>query len=313
MDNPMKSRILTVTFWLVLPLSAFVVMSQNFSELESPGAMAADNRCDRFIQTAEDLWMQNNFEGSDAALQKARGICPERAEIYWRLARNGYNRLEDIPRDQKPAPRKLFEIYGRLERQADKCIAVDPRDGNCYLWKALCLGNRMMYQSNIKNIPLVAGLEATIKRGLALRPAYRSTNGAFDSLGDLYSMLGAFYRILPEWLCAFPFKQIVGTCGDLNQAVAFQKEAVAREPRRIEYLIELGANLLCRGQKRNRPEDLVEARKILTDLQSRSSSQPVDLIDQDHARMLLVNPELACDYSRAAQVKVSKEVFKKKL
>ena len=221
MDNPMKSRILTVTFWLVLPLSAFVVMSQNFSELESPGAMAADNRCDRFIQTAEDLWMQNNFEGSDAALQKARGICPERAEIYWRLARNGYNRLEDIPRDQKPAPRKLFEIYGRLERQADKCIAVDPQDGNCCLWKALCLGNRMMYQSNIKNIPLVAGLEATIKRGLELRPAYRSANGASDSLGDLYSMLGAFYRILPEWLCAFPFKQIVGTCGDLNQAVAF--------------------------------------------------------------------------------------------
>lgn len=274
-------------------------------------ASAAENSCDELLQKSEDLWLKLDYEGSDRALDQAKELCPERAEIYWRMARNEYARLENIPRDKKPGKDELTMRYRGIEALAKKCIGLDPEDGNCWLWKAVGRGRRGTTQSAHKTLFEVDDLEKEILKALELKPDYRVANGKANSMGDLDSMLGQFYRALPEWTCSFLFKQIVGTCGDLDKSIEYHRKAIAREPGRIEYQKELAISLLCRGQNRNKLADIEEARKILKDLQSLPEIVPTDTIDKEHAKILLENPSLACGYSRDAQQEQSKKVFKK--
>jgi len=121
-----------------------------------------------------------------------------------------------------------------------------------------------------------------------------------------------FYRVVPQWLCHFPLKQIVGTCGDKKKSVKYQRKAVACLPNSIEMNKELAVSLLCHGQENNRPEEIEEARKILKNLHSMSEFALFDTIDKEHATTLLADPSLACGYQRDAQQEVSQEAYDKK-
>ena len=233
-------------------------------------------------------------------------------EIKWRLARNAYGRVERIPRDKKPSKEELLKVYNGVEALADQCIALDSKDGNCWVYKAVAIGRKGSTQGTLQTLPLVKDLEAALLKGIELKPAYRSANGAANSMGDLHSMLGIMYRVLPEWTCAFPFKNIIGTCGDLDKSVEYNRKAVAREPRRIEYHKELGVSLFCRGQKKDRPADVEEGKKVLTDMLSLPEVKKTDPIDKEHARQVLANPELACGYSRDGRQDQGEDADKKK-
>jgi hypothetical protein len=276
--------------------------------LAGPGA--ADNSCDELMQKAEALWVGQDFNGSDRLLSQAQKTCPDRPELYWRRARNEFDRIEAIPRELKPGKDELMARYNALEKLADQCISLDDKDGNCWEWKAVAMGRRGTTQGVINTLPEVDDLEKVLLKAESLKPSYRSVNGAADSIGDIDSMLGQFYRALPEWICAFPFKQIVGTCGDMDKSVAYQEKAVAREPQRIEYRKELAISLLCRGQRRERPEEMEEAKKILRSIESMPEIKPSDKVDKQHARMILADPSLACGYSRDAQQEQSREALK---
>jgi len=273
-------------------------------------ASAQDKSCDDLLKEAEAIWLKHDLEGSDKALEEAKKKCPDNAEVYWRLARNEYDRIEEIPRDQKPPKDKLIERYRGVETLAQKCIDLAPKDGNCYQWLGIGMGRRGTTQGILNSLGEASDLEKTFLKAEKLAPQYRSENGAANSLGDVYTALGQFYRVVPEWLCVIGLKQIVGTCGDLGKSVEYQRKAVAREPERVEYAKELGVSLICHGQKKDQPEEIEEGKKILKDLQSLPEIKRVDPIDKEHAKQLVEDPSLACGYSRDAQQEQSKDAYK---
>lgn len=274
-------------------------------------ASAADKSCDELIQRSEQAWMQNKFDDSDKLLDEAMKICPNRAALYWRKARNEYERIEAIPRDKKPDKDTLIARYNGIIALGDKCIELDEKDGNCWHWKGVGIGRRGSTKGVLASLGDAEELEEIWLNAESLKPQYRAKNGAGNTLGDSCTALGQFYRLVPEWLCYFPLKQLIGTCGSVEKSVEYQRKAVAREPKRIEYQKELAVSLLCHGQKENKPEEIEEAKKILKDLQSLPEIKPSDKIDKEHAKMLLEDPSLACGYSRDAQQEQSKEAYEK--
>jgi hypothetical protein len=280
-----------------------------FAYLAASMAVASDKSCDELINESESRWIKLEFEDSDKLLAEAKKICPDRAEIYWRMARNAYGKIEKIPRDRKPPKDELVERYNDMEKLADKCIELDEKDGNCWMYKGVAMGRRGTTQGILKTIYEVDDLEAVLLKALELKPQYRTESGAANSMGDLNSILGQMYRALPEWTCAFPFKTLIGTCGDLDKSVELQRKAVARESARIEYHKELAVSLMCRGQAHDRPGDVEEAEKIFNDMQSMNEFKITDRIDKEHAKMILADPSLACGYSRDAQQEQSREAL----
>jgi tetratricopeptide (TPR) repeat protein len=271
--------------------------------------MAAD-QCQDQVKQAEQLWLSSDYAGSDKVLDDAMKTCPNLAELYWRKARNEYDRIEDIPRDKKPAKDVLIGRYRGIEALAAKCMQLEPNNGDCYLWKGIGMGRRGTTQGILNSLTEAADLEKAFLKAESLKPQYRSANGAANSLGDVYNALGQFYRVVPEWLCMIGLKQIVGTCGDLAKSVDYQRKAVAREPKRIEYQKELGISLICDGQKHDKPQEVEEGKKVLNDLQSLPEFKKTDKIDKQHAKDILANPSLACGYSRDAQQEQSKDAYK---
>jgi hypothetical protein len=273
-------------------------------------AAAQDKSCDDLMKDAEAAWVKNDYDGSDKILEQAKKTCPDKAEIYWRIARDDYDRIEDIPRDKKPSKDDLIKRYRAIESLADKCAQLDPKDGNCLQWKGIGMGRRGTTQGILNSLGEAKDLEKTFLAGEKLNPQYKSANGAADSMGDIDNALGQLYRVLPEWLCTIGIKQIVGVCGDLNKSVEYQRKAVARQPKRIEYAKELGVSLMCRGEKKSQPADTEEGKKILNDLQSYPELKKTDAIDKQHAKDVIANPKLACGYSRDAQQEQSQDAYK---
>jgi hypothetical protein len=281
--------------------------------LPLPSPRSEDTSCNQLIDQSEDLWSKLDFDQSDTPLEQARARCPERVEIYWRLARNEYDRLEMIPRDKKPPKEELLKRYGNVKALAEQCIALDENDGNCWLWKAVGIGRTGSTQGILATIPLVSEMEKTLLKAIELKPQYKAENGAANAMADLHCMLGIFYRVLPEWVCAFPFRQIIGTCGDLDESVMHNRKSIEIEPRRIEFHKELGIALICRGQVRENEKDIREGRKILAALQDMNEFIPTDQMDKQHAMMILDDPSLACGYSRDAQQEQSKDAIPEEL
>lgn len=274
-------------------------------------ALAGDASCDGLIEKAEKEWMAGDYDASDKVLEQARKTCPDRAEVYWRMARNEYDRIEDIPREKKPGKDALVKRYRGVEELAGKCMELDPKDGNCWQWKGIGMGRRGTTQGILNSLGEAAELEDTFLKAAELAPEYRSEDGTANALGDVYNALGQFYRVVPEWLCTFGIKQIVGTCGDLDKSVEYNRKAVAREPKRIEYAKELGVSLICRGRQKDKPADVAEGKKVLEELQSYPSLKSTDDIDKGHARDIVADPSLACGYSRDAQQEQSKDAYDK--
>jgi tetratricopeptide (TPR) repeat protein len=260
------------------------------------------------MNEAERLWYQDDYPGSNRVLDQAIRLYPKQTEPYWRKARNLFDQVEIIPRDQKPAKEELLKTYREVEALGQKCMDLDPKDGNCPFWKAVGMGRRASTQGILNTLSELREFEALINKSLELHPPYRAEGGKASPIADAYAILGQFYRLLPDWQI---LAWIFGTKGDLDQSLAMLRKAVALEPQRIEHVKELGISLLCRGQKRDRPQDIEEGKKLLQSLETMPVIKPSDQIDREHARMLLQDPSLACGYSRDAQQEQSREAFEK--
>jgi hypothetical protein len=274
-------------------------------------AMADEKSCNELIAASEKLWAANQFDESDKSLDQVMESCPKLAEPYWRKGRNIYDRLEKIPRDQKPEKKELIRQYLELEALADKCIELDEKDAQCRMWKGVGIGRRGTTQGLLKSLFMASDVESTWLKAESLGLTYRSEDGtSISKCGNSYA-LGMFYRLVPEWLCHFPLKQIVGTCGDLKKSIEYQRKAFACQSDDIQITKELAISLLCHGQKYNQPEEIEEAKKLLIALQSLREIRPFDKIDKEHAKMLLEDISLACGYQRDKQQEQSKEAYDK--
>jgi tetratricopeptide (TPR) repeat protein len=274
-----------------------------------PGTMYAQEKsCDELMSKAESLWLDDYVE-SNKVLDEAMKVCPERAELYWRKARNHYDILEDLPREKKPPKDKLIQNYREVENLGKKCEELAPEDGSCYLWHAIGMGRRGTTQGVLNSLGDIDEMEGLLIKAIELKPTYRAEGGVANSMADACNALGQFYRVVPDWrFLAWVF----GAKGDMDKSVEYQRRAVELEPQRIEYVKELGVSLLCRGEKKGSQDDIKEGEKYLRKVLELPAMKPTDTIDKDHARMLLEEHGLACGYSRDEQQEVSKEAYDKK-
>jgi len=264
--------------------------------------------CKTRIYNSERLWLSGKFDESDQELEQALKQCPNMAELYWRKARNIYDRIESLPREKRPSKEERIKLYEQVIALADKCIALEPNNGNCWQWKGIGIGRCGTTKGILNSLSEIDDLEKVFLKAESLKPEYRSENGSANAMGDIYNALGQFYRTVPDW---FILKTLFGARGDIDRSVEYQRKAVAREPNRIEYNKELGVSLLCYGQKKNDDKAIAEGRKYLEKVSSLPVLKNSDIVDKDHARILLKNPDLACGYSRDAQQVISKEEFEK--
>lgn len=282
-------------------LIAIVVLSARAEEQKSFTELMA---------AAERYWLNDDYVQSNRVLEEAIQLYPQQAEPYWRKARNLFDLVEILPREQKPAKTELLMIYREVETLGQKCMELSPADGNCPFWKAVGMGRRASTQGILSTLSELKEFEGLVKKSLELKPAYRAEGGKAAPIADAYAILGQLYRLLPDWqILAWLF----GTQGDLDQSIIMLRRAVALEPQRIEHVKELGVSLLCRGQKQGRPEDITEGRELLHGIDLMPIIKPSDKVDKTHARMLLHEPSLACGYSRDAQQELSREAWEKGL
>lgn len=281
-----------------------------FVTLLLPGLLyAGDKSCDELIRDSERLWLEDRYVESNRALDEAAGLCPERAEIYWRKGRNNYDILEHIPREQRSDKDALIEKYREIENLGKKCVELDPGEGSCYLWHAIGMGRRGTTQGILNSLSEIDDMEGLMLKAITLKPAYRAEDGTSNAMADACHVLGQFYRVVPDWKF---LEWVFGARGDIDKSVKLQRMAMELEPERIEYTKELGVSLMCRGTKTGNQEDIEDGKRHLEKIKDLPVIKPSDLIDKEHVKELLANPGMACGYSRDEQQEVSKEAYDKK-
>jgi hypothetical protein len=266
---------------------------------------------DELIKRAEEAWERRDYDSTTEVVDVLIKRFPEKSEPYWRKARNIYIRYEDLPRDQKPDKATLVAAYDEIMAVSQTCMDKNPKDGCCYMWMAVGMGRKGTTEGTVSAAMTAGDMEKIMLKGIELEPEYKSKNGAANTLGDLYQMAGQYYRIVPEWACNFAVKAVIGTCGDLEKAVMYNKKAVEREPHRIEYVKELGISLVCYGQQRDKPEKTEEGLAHLKSIENLPVIKKSDIVDKDHAKLLIKNPKICCGYSRDEQQDQSKEAWVK--
>ena len=261
------------------------------------------------IDKSEELWLQHKYNESAAALDealKAGPTDPQKANIYWRKARNLYDLAEGMPREAKKA---RLANYLAMQELARKCLEANPRMGECYLWLGSGLGREGTQKGILNMLGRIAEIEELWLKCIKLKPAYRAVNGSSNALGDAFYALGQFYRLVPDWNAV---KLLYKTRGDKQKSVAMLRKAVELEPKRVEYAKELGISLICLGQSTENQQAVDEGIQWLKKVATLPSLKTTDDIDKQHSKMILQNMDLACGYSRDAQQDISEETFKKK-
>ncbi len=291
---------MSIMRWVFLAGVGLILAGAVWASGESYGDM---------INEAERLWEADEYIASNQVLDKVIKMYPERADAYWRKARNNYDLLENTPREEKPDKDSLVERYREVESLGKRCAELEPQNGSCYLWVAIGMGRRGTTQGVLNSLGEIDDLEKTFLKAIELKPPYRANRGRANSLGDAYNALGQFYRVVPDWRF---LQWIFGTRGDINKSVELQRKAVELEPERMEYVKELGVSLICRGNKTGSEADVSEGKKYLRKIEGLPVIKPSDIIDRKHAKELLARPQLACGYSRDEQQEVSREAYEKK-
>jgi len=276
----------------------------------SPGN-AVEKSCDEMLKESEQLFLENKFDEVDAKLGAVMKKCPKLSEPYWRKGMNIYERYEKIPRDQKPSKEDLIKKYEELEAWADKGIEINENDSGCWHWKGAGIARKGTTKGVLNMLWAASKVEDAWLKAAELENPHRAHNGYYSGKADTYYAMGQYYRVVPEWLKYFPFKQIFSTHGDKKKSIEYQRKAVAIEPKRVEYHKELAISLICHGNSYNIPDEIEEGKKILINLNSLPTIKETDKIDKEHARMLLKDLSLACGYVRDKQQEVSEEEYEK--
>ncbi len=251
-------------------------------------------RFDANLHEATELLYDDQFRAAERKLLEARRLRPEQPASYWMMARLRYLELESLA-DTLSAEDRIHG-YEEAERFADEAVARAPNEPEGYLWQAIARGRIVTARGNLRAAlsAMVGGrgpgwIEWTLRRAVELPETFHFFGDS--TRGDALYALAQFYRLAPDaWYMA-----ALGARGDLSRSIDLLREAVSRQPERLEYRKELAIALLCRG----RGDDRQTARRELEALLELPALTPIDLIDRAHAERLLAEvPANVCGYSR---------------
>lgn len=245
------------------------------------------------VQQAEALADAGDLPGLVRTLEAYTAAHPDDCEGLWRLSRAYYEQGEVLAQSESDARR--IPIYEKAEALADRCIAVDPQDGQGYLWKGAALARIGTARGVLASLRSAGEIETLWLRSLQTPTRYRLASGISSFPGDVYYGLGIFYRMVPDWRVV---EWVAGTRGDLDASIRYLRLLVADEPNRIEGMKELGVSLLCQGQKKGDTGEEAEGRIWLQKALATPGTYPTDVIDHRQIPVILAHEGDVCGYSR---------------
>jgi hypothetical protein len=263
---------------------------ENFDYAGLPGRLANPSQ--------RALWREGlDLERRGRLLESARryevivSAVPEEAYTYWRTARNYWRIGENYPADLKLERGRYFDL---AEEWAGRGLEVDPHCAACMLWKFVSMGRQATTRGLLTAAGDVREMDELLRRGIRLAPSHRDNEGNM-TMGNLYYAGAVFYRVIPEW---WWLKWVVGVRGDKEKSVAYARRAVALAPVRVDYRVELGASLLCRGLEEGDSGQVAEGEEVLKGVRHLGDFLSTDPLDKSHAEVLIAFPGRACGYSR---------------
>lgn len=242
-----------------------------------------------------DLEQQGKLLAAVEVFETIVRLQPNDATPYWRIARSYWNFAATLSAAEEEERARYWRL---VEEWADRGLAVDARCGECCLYKVAGMGGRLREEGKLAAARRAKDIAALLERGieiLSARPGHRTD----PELEELYYAAAQFYRTMPEsrWLGL-----LLGVRGSRRKAVEYMRAAnaisTALGGERPDYLVELGAALLCVGREENEPSLVDEGNRTLARLAASNTLREKDPLSARDAGTLLEQPERACDYAR---------------
>lgn len=278
-------------------LGGLFLASPDASAWDSPGRPVAGSA----HYDLELLYEANNFKEGERLTRQRIAQSPKDAELYWHLVRFMFENAETVERTDTSVDKEA--IYEEMIAWADKGLAIDPGHPHILFARGIARGRLGTTRGVLSSLFMAKDIEQDWKAALASNYTYEALNRSEVLPCDANNTLGIFYRLVPEWWIV---QVIGGTRGDLDKSVAYLQAANKCSPNRIGIIKELGVAQICRGQKRNQPQDVAAGFADLKRALALPATTPTDTIDQDHVRKVLADPEMACEYSRDGQADLDK-------
>lgn len=258
------------------------------------------------VQKAEDLGNAGDLDGVVSALEAHVVAHPDDVEGLWRLSRALYEKGEVLAQTVSDSQR--LPIYERAGELARKVQALDPQNGQGYLWEGAAIARVATAKGVLASLFLADDVEKLWLKALTTNTKYRMANGISSFPGDVYNGLGQLYRLVPDWKAV---EWIAGTRGDIDKSVHYFRLMVADDPQRLEGVKELGVALLCKGYKQDDEAAKVEGRMWLGKARQLPASYPTDVIDVGQIPHILARESEACGYSRDGWEDTSEKAYTK--
>ena len=285
---------------------AGAALSLSMAVALGPQAQAAEMHPD--LVEAENAFVANDLNASDAALKRRLAEDPNDVEALWRQARNLYQRGE-ILAQQGASPEQRIKIYREAQAKSQRIQTLDPNHPQGWFWEGTALGRIATAQGVLQSLFIADDIERLwLKSSKMTGYEYRSANDSASFPGDVYFALGQFYRLCPDWTIV---KMFIGTKGDIDESIRWHRKGVAFSPSRPEMSKELGVSLLCKANREDDAQALAEGKKWLKKAQAMPSQKTTDDIDKDQIPIILSRADDACGYSRDGWQEVSREAYDK--
>jgi tetratricopeptide (TPR) repeat protein len=180
------------------------------------------------------------FRDAIRSFESVAAVTGDDGTPYWRSARAHWLLGEMYPVEDKE--RRLQEFTASVE-MATRGIEVDPRCGECMLWKFTSLGRVSTTKGLLSGLWDASEMAELLKEGIALAPTHQD-HANNSTLGNLHYGSAVFYRVLPDWRW---LGWLIGVRGDKERGLEHARQALALHPARLDYQLEVGSQLLCLG------------------------------------------------------------------
>jgi hypothetical protein len=282
----------TLTLLLLAAVSAQEVDSSTWDLQDTPGQVRPDDP----YWDLELLYHQHRYLEGVEAVKKKLAENPNDVELLWHQVRFMFESGEQVSRtDASMDKEALYEEMAEISRRG---LAIDPDHGHLQFALGVSLGRLGTTRGVLASLSMATPIEQTWTACKESDYRYRSIAGEEMLPCDCAHAIGIFYRLVPDsWIVEL----ISGPRGSLQKSLENHEWANQCKADDISMLKELAVTQLCIGQNEDNNDLIIAGRANLLKIGALPASAPSDHTDQRHARQLLLEPKLACGYSRDGQ------------
>lgn len=231
------------------------------------------------------------------AIAKARlQANPTDPEIYRHVVRFMFETGELIDRNDKSVDK--VALYKEMYELCNKALELDPGNPHLLFNRGVALGRLSTTRGVLSSVMNLKSVEQDWLAAANSRYKYLALADAEDLPCDTYLTLGMFYRLVPDW---WIMGALAGTRGDIDKSIAWLEKADRCSPNRIRTVKELGVSQLCKGTKDSDADMITKGKATLSRLAAMPKAHTHSELDKAHAKKLMADPDLACEYSRDGQ------------